>query len=203
MERVDLRKDLRHLYEPSPREVVQVEVPTMRFVMLDGQGDPNGSDSYQAAVEALFGLSYALKFMVKKGALATDYSVMPLEGLWWADDMSRFSVEDKSNWKWTMMVMQPDLVTPTMVAGAVQGLQKKTSAAVLERVRFEPFSEALCAQIMHLGPFSAEGPTIERLHRFIANAGRKPVGRHHEIYLSDIRKAAPAKWRTVIRQPME
>ena len=202
MEKIDFKKDLKHLYQPSSKEVVQVDVPPFNYLMIDGAGDPNTSPAYQAAVEVLFSLSYTLKFMVKKGSLAIDYGVLPLEGLWWADDMTAFTTADKSNWQWTMMIMQPDFITPAMLADAVQAVQHKSNPPLLNQVRFESYTEGLCAQIMHIGPFSAEGPTIERLHRFIADSGRQRFGKHHEIYLSDIRKADPAKWRTVIRQPM-
>jgi hypothetical protein len=202
MQKIDFKQQLKPLYQPSTREVVPVEVPSLNYLMLDGAGDPNTSRTYQAVVEGLFALSYTLKFMVKKGTLAIDYGVMPLEGLWWADDMSTFSVADKSNWKWTMMILQPDFITPAMIADAVQAVQRKSNPPLLDQVRFEAYAEGLCAQIMHIGPFSAEGPTIERLHRFIADSGRQRTGKHHEIYLSDIRKAAPDKWKTILRQPM-
>jgi hypothetical protein len=203
MEKIDLKKDLKHLYQPSAKDVVQVEVPEMNYLMIDGEGDPNTSTAYQAVVEALFALSYSIKFMAKKGTLAVDYGVMPLEGLWWADDMSSFSVDDKSNWKWTMMIMQPHFITRDIVDRAVAEVRRKKKLPVLGEVRFAPLTEGRCAQIMHIGPFSSEGPTIERLHTFIADAGCKLAGKHHEIYLSDIRKADPEKWKTVIRQPMQ
>lgn len=190
------------MYHPSAKEVVQVDVPKISYLMIDGEGDPNTSTAYQAAVEALFALSYFIKFMAKKGTIAIDYGVMPLEGLWWADDMSSFSVDDKSNWKWTMMIMQPDFITREMVDTAIEEVRRKKKLTVLGEVRFVPLIEGTCAQIMHIGPFSAEGPTIERIHKFIADAGRALTGKHHEIYLSDIRKVAPEKWKTVIRQPM-
>jgi hypothetical protein len=117
--------------------------------------------------------------------------------------MSKFSINDKANWKWIMMIMQPDFVTRAMVDEAVEELRRKKNPVTLGAVRYEPFTEGTCAQIMHIGPFSAEGPTIERLHKFIADSGCKPVGKHHEIYLSDVRKADPEKWKTVIRQPMK
>ena len=202
MEKIDFKHQLKHLYQPSAREVVVVDVPPLNYLMLDGEGDPNTSKAYQAAVEVLFGLAYAIKFMVKKGALAIDYGVLPLEGLWWADDMTSFSTADKSNWKWTMLIMQPDFITPVMVAEAINKQKGKTGASMLEQVRFTSPSEGLCVQIMHIGPFSAEGPTIERLHRYITDSGHQRCGKHHEIYLSDIRKADAAKWRTIIRQPM-
>lgn len=202
MEKIDFKKKLKHLYQPSAKEVILVDVPTMNYLMVDGEGDPNQSQSYSDAIEALFAVSYALKFMVKKEALAIDYGVMPLEGLWWADDMSTFSTEDKSNWKWTMMIMQPDFVTEEMVYDAITDVRKKKNPAAISRVRFEALSEGKCAQILHVGPFSEEGPTIEQVHKFIDSRGRR-TGKHHEIYLSDIRKADPAKWKTVIRQPMQ
>ena len=202
MPKIDFKQELKHLYQPSASEAVIVEVPAMRYLMLYGAGDPNTSPLYQAAVEVLFSLSYTLKFMVKKGPLAIDYGVLPLEGLWWADDMSSFSTADKSNWQWTMMIMQPDFITPEMVAGALDKVSGNADASGLGQVRLESLAEGLCAQVMHIGPFSAEGPTIEKLHGFIADSGRQRRGKHHEIYLSDIRKADPARWKTVIRQPM-
>ena len=141
--------------------------------------------------------------MSKKGLLAVDYGVMPLEGLWWADDMATFNVEDKSNWKWTLMIMQPDFITPEMIATAMVEVREKKNPVALSNVRFEVFVEGLAAQTLHIGPFAEEGPTVERVHRFIADSGYQRVGKHHEIYLSDIRKADPKKWKTVIRQPMQ
>jgi hypothetical protein len=203
MQKIDLKKTLKHLYLPSAGKVVQVDVPPMNFLMVDGAGDPNTEESYREAVEALFTLSYTLKFTVKKGLLAMDYGVMPLEGLWWTDDMAAFSVEDKSNWKWTLMIMQPDFITPEMVAIAMVEVRKKKNPAALNKVRFEVFAEGTVAQTLHIGPFAEEGPTIERVHRFIADSGHQLSGKHHEIYLSDIRKADPKKWKTVIRQPIQ
>ncbi len=202
MDKIDFKKQFKHLYQPPAKEVVVVDVPLLNYLMLDGAGDPNTSPTYQAGVEVLFSLSYTLKFMVKKGPLALDYGVMPLEGLWWSEDMSTFTTADKSNWQWTMMMLQPDFITPALVAEAINKLKSKTDPTLLAKVRFECLSEGTCVQIMHIGPFTAEGPTIERLHRFIADTGHQRAGKHHEIYLSDIRKADPAKWKTIIRQPM-
>ena len=202
MKKTDLKKELKHLYRPSAKEVAQVDVPTMNYVMIDGEGDPNTSQAFSDAVEALFAVSYTVKFMIKKGPLALDYGVMPLEGLWWAEDMSQFSIDDKSNWKWTLMIMQPDFVTKEMIEGAISEVKKKKKPAAISSVRFEALSEGKCAQILHVGPFSEEGPTVEKVHRFIESRGTR-IGKHHEIYLSDIRRADPAKWKTVIRQPMQ
>ena len=202
MEKLDLKKELKHLYQTSAKEVVEVDVPSMNYLMVDGEGDPNTVSAFAKAVETLFTASYTLKFMVKKGTLATDYGVMPLEGLWWADDMSKFSIEDKSNWKGTAMIAQPPFVTRAMLDAALAEVNKKKNPAALSRLRFEAFTEGKCAQILHIGPFSEEGPTIARLHKFIETNGGKLCGKHHEIYLSDIRKAAPGKWKTIIRQPL-
>jgi len=202
MQKIDYKKELKHLYRPSAKKVEIVEVPRMNFLMIDGEGDPNTSASFQEAVEALYALSYALKFMVKKGALQIDYGVMPLEGLWWAEDMETFDIEDKSDWKWTLMIMQPEWITDARVAEAFEQVQKKKNPSALGHVRFEPYTEGPAAQIMHIGPFADEGPTVAKVHEFIAQNGYRRRGKHHEIYLSDIRRAAPEKWKTVIRQPV-
>ena len=204
MRKVDLRTELKLLYQPPAREVVEVDVPTMNYLMIDGEGDPNTSSAYAEAVEALFSVSYTTKFIVKKGAQAIDYAVMPLEGLWWADDMSAFSVTDKSNWKWTMMIMQPEFVARQTIQDAIASVKKRKKASIpaLSSLRIESFSEGRCAQLMHIGPFSEEGPSIEKVHRFISTRGRL-TGKHHEVYLSDIRKSDPSKWKTIIRQPMQ
>ncbi|MDO8811586.1 MAG: GyrI-like domain-containing protein [Gallionella sp.] len=202
MEKLDLKKELKHLYQASAKEVVQVEVPTMNYLMVDGEGDPNTATIFAEAVEALFAVSYTLKFMVKKGALAIDYGVMPLEGLWWADDMSKFSIADKSNWKWTVMIVQPPFVGKDMVEAAIAEVTRNKNLAAIFRLHFESFTEGKCAQILHIGPFSEEGPTIAKVHRYIDAKGCQLRGKHHEIYLSDIRKAAPEKWQTIIRQPL-
>ena len=200
--KLDLKKELKQLYRPSRSEVNVVEVPSFKFLMVDGEGDPNTSAAYARAVEALFSVSYTVKFMLKQSAQPVDYAVMPLEGLWWADDMSVFSGADKSRWKWTMMIMQPDFVAADAVAQAVSEVRRrKKGTPALEALRLQAFAEGRCAQTLHVGPFSDEGPTIERVHRFI-NERSSLRGKHHEIYLSDIRRADPRKWKTIIRQPM-
>ena len=201
MKKIDLKKELKHLYQPSAKEVVQVNVPTMHYLMVDGTGDPNTSQEYADAIEALFAVSYAVKFIVKKGPLSIDYGVMPLEGLWWTDDMSKFTTTDKSNWNWTMMIMQPPFVTSEIINSAIAEVKRRKNPPTISIVRAKNLSEGTCAQILHIGPFSEEGPTIDKLHQFIDARGKRS-GKHHEIYLSDIRKTNPAKWKTVIRQPM-
>ncbi|MDT8283943.1 MAG: GyrI-like domain-containing protein, partial [Thermovirgaceae bacterium] len=133
MEKMDLRKELKHLYKASPKEVVEVDVPAMNFLMVDGEGDPNTSGVFSDAVEALFSVAYAVKFMIKKGPSGIDYGVMPLEGLWWTDDMSGFSVEDKSSWKWTIMIMQPDFVPEDIVGRAISNVKEKKNLAAVSR----------------------------------------------------------------------
>lgn len=201
MAKIDLRKELKDLYQRPKGKIVEVEVPPLRYLMIDGQGDPNTAAAYTEAVEALFSVSYTAKFMMKKGPQRIDYAVMPLEGLWWADDLSAFSAGDKSNWKWTMLIMQPDFVPEPIVMDAIEQVRAKKRLPALDRLRLETFAEGRCAQTLHVGPFSEEGPTIERLHEFI-RARSALRGKHHEIYLSDIRRADPKRWKTIIRQPM-
>jgi hypothetical protein len=201
MEKIDLKKILKNFYKASVKEVVVVDVPAFNYLMIDGQGEPGVSLAYTQAIEALFSVSYTAKFMLKKGVEAIDYAVMPLEGLWWADDMDAFVHQDKSQWKWTMMIHQPDFVSQAVITGAIDAVRVKKGLPALDKLRFEAFIEGRCAQILHVGPFSEEGPTVERVHQFIAAHG-KLTGKHHEIYLSDIRRAAPEKWKTIIRQPM-
>lgn len=201
MTKRDIKRELRAFYHASAKRVADVDVPACLFLMIDGEGDPNTTPAYAQAVEALFSVSYTAKFALKKSALAIDYTVMPLEGLWWADDWSVFSANDRARWKWTMMIMQPDFVSEELIRESIARVGKTKSPPALERMRLERFIEGPGAQILHVGPFTDEGPTIARLHAHIdAKAGR--AGKHHEIYLSDVRRAAPSKWRTIIRQPM-
>ena len=200
--KLDYKRELKGLYGPRAGPPVIVDVPELSFLMVDGIGDPNTSPDYVGAVEALFAVAYRVKFAVKRGTERIDYGVMPLEGLWWVDDMSTFSPEDKSSWSWTAMIMQPDVVTDELVRRSIlEGSEKKPLPAAA-KLRFERFGEGLAAQVLHTGPYSAEGPTIERLHAFIAETGHRPRGKHHEIYLGDPSRADPAKLRTIIRQPM-
>jgi hypothetical protein len=201
MKKIDLKQELRHLYRPTAREVVRVDVPALRFLMIDGAGDPNTSPAYARAVEALFSVSYTAKFKVKK-ARGIDYAVMPLEGLWWSDDMSAFLTNDRAQWQWTMMILQPDFVAAQTIADAIEEVRRKKANPAVDTLRLETFTEGPCAQTLHVGPFDQEGPTIQRVHAFIA-ARSALAGRHHEIYLSDIRRAHPSRLKTIIRQPMQ
>jgi len=205
MKKIDFKKELKYLYNPSAKEVVFVDVPEMTFLMIDGMGDPNTAQEYKDAIEALYSVSYALKFMIKKGEMTIDYVVMPLESLWWTDDMTQFTTDNKDVWKWTSMIMQPQFVIKDLFDNAVEQVKKKNLPA-LPKTRFETFYEGLSAQIMHIGPYSAEGPNIEKLHNFIKENGYEFDGlvqKHHEIYLSDPRRTKPEKMKTVIRQPVK
>ena len=201
MSKIDLKKELKHLYQPSAKDFAIVEVPAMNFLMIDGQGDPNTAQEYRESIEALYAMSYTLKFMAKKEP-GTDYTVMALEGLWWADDIQDFIKMNKDAWKWTSMIMQPDLITREMVDRAAAEVRKKKNPPALSKMRFERFDEGKSVQIMHIGPYSEEGPTIARMHAFIHENGYTENGNHHEIYLSDPRRTDPGKWRTVIRHPI-
>jgi hypothetical protein len=198
---VDLKSHLKGLYHPPDDHPVLVEVPEMRFLMIDGAGDPNTSPAYQEAIEALYGLTYTLKFMLKKRQGIT-YPVMALEGLWWTPDMREFGMDHKEDLRWTMMLMQPEMVTETLLAEARQQATKKKPSLAPTQARLETFQEGLAAQILHLGPYAVEAPTIARLHAFVRERGYHFRGKHHEIYLSDPRRSAPAKLKTIIRQPI-
>jgi len=201
MTKINFKKELKYLYNPSAKKVETVDVPMMSFLMIDGSGDPNTAKEYKDAIEALFAVSYALKFMVKRKK-GIDYGVLPLEGLWWTDDMIQFSMENKDVWNWTAMIMQPEYVTEGLVNKALEQVEKKKNPPALPKIKFESFHEGLSAQIMHIGSYSVEGPTIERLHNFIKENGYELKGKHHEIYLSDPRRSAPERMKTIIRQPI-
>jgi len=202
MEKLDLKKELKHLYQPSSKKATTVMVPAMNFLMIDGQGNPNTSQEFQDAMMGLYAAAYTLKFMIKLGPLAIDYPVMALEALWWADEDFPFTVSAyKEHWHWTAMIMQPDVVTPTLLDEARVTAQKKRDLPAIEKLRLECFDEGQAAQIMHIGPYSAEAPTIDKLHQFIEASGYQLRGKHHEIYLGDPRRTAPEKLKTAIRQP--
>jgi len=203
MDKIDLKKEYKNLYNPSAKEVSVVEVPSFNYLMIDGQGNPNTSQEYVDAIQTLYPVAYTLKFMVKKGKQAVDYGVMPLEGLWWADNMDAFTAGDKDKWSWTAMIMQPaKLVTAEMVKEAVEQVKKKNPPA-LSKLRFEKLDEGSAVQMMHIGPYAEETANIQKLHSYIKQNGYELAGKHHEIYLSDPRKTAPEKLKTVVRQPFK
>lgn len=201
MASIDLKKVYREHYTARVGRPALVEVPARPFLVIDGAGDPNTSQEYADAVTALYPLSYGIRAAIKKQT-GDGYTVMPLEGLWWADDMASFSVDDKSDWKWTMMICQPDVATVEVAAAVIPEVTAKKKLVSGDRVRFETFEEGAAAQVMHLGPYADEAPTIELLHEFIAGEGLERSGLHHEIYLGDPRKTDPAKLKTIIRQPV-
>jgi hypothetical protein len=201
MTKIDLKKEYKQLYAPSAKKVDLVDVPPFHFLMIDGAGDPNTAPEYSQAIEALFTVSYTAKFMVKKGPQALDYAVMPLEGLWWSEDVAAFDRQEKEKWQWTMMILQPPFVDKTIIEAAMSNASKAKKLPSINALRFEVFAEGRCAQTLHIGPFSEEGSTLSKLHAVVdAQTGRR--GKHHEIYLSDIRRAEPSKWKTILRQPM-
>jgi hypothetical protein len=197
--KVDLKKELKQLYNPSAKEISVVDVPAMNFLLVNGEGAP-GSLQYVEAVEALFSVAYTIKFMVKK-TKGVDFGVMPLEGLWWMEDMNKFSVDRKEEWKWTALIMQPKYVAAEDFKVAVEQVGRKKNPSALFKVRFESFKEGTVAQIMYIGPFSDEGPTIKKIHEYIQKSGHTLRGKHHEIYLNDPSKTAPHKLKTILRQP--
>jgi hypothetical protein len=207
MPKIDLKKELKDIYSASKSKATIVKVPKLNYLMIDGEGDPNNSIEYQQAMEVLFPASFKVKFISKKDK-SQDYVVMPLEGLWWADNMEDFNVEDKSGWKWTAMIMQPDFITKSMIEQAIEEVEEKKNPVALSKMRFETLEEGPSAQIMYIGPYSEEGPTVAALHEFIEKEGYVFDGnihgqQHHEIYLSDMRLIKPERLRTIIRQPLK
>ncbi|WP_456388735.1 GyrI-like domain-containing protein [Profundibacter sp.] len=209
MQKTDFKKTDKALYSGKVGRFDLIEAPQLNFLMIDGAGDPNTSPVYGRAVGALYGLGYGLKFHGKPRGV--DHVVGPLEGLWWADDMGSFAAGDKSSWKWTMMIRQPDWVIAAdldevLEVVVVKTAKKKaapTDEAALRDVRLEHFEEGLVAQVLHVGPYDDEGPVLEDMHkRFIPESGLVMRGLHHEIYLGDPRKVAPEKLKTILRQPV-
>ena len=201
MATVDLKRQLPELYRAG-REPAFVDVPELPFLMIDGAGDPTTAPRYAEALQALYAVAYTLRFALKRRPDGVDAPVLPLEGLWWSPDMSAFTTGDRDAWRWTMLIREPDQVGPEDVARARDDVVAKKHLGAAREVRLERWAEGRAAQVLHVGPYAAEGPTIERLHRFIADAGCRLSGRHHEIYLGDPRRSAPEKLRTIIRQPV-
>jgi len=204
MQKIDHIKELSHLYKQPKNSISLVEVPQMQFLMIDGEKDPNQNPDYTNAVSALFSVAYKIKFMIKKSPIAIDYKVMPLEGLWWAEDMAKFSLNDRNNWKWTMMIMQPDFISQELFIQSLSQAKAKTDNPRVEDVRFASFTEGASMQIFHLGPYGeSERETIDQLHQHIAVKGMRRRGKHHEIYFNSPQKTAPENLKTIIRQPVE
>ncbi len=202
--KIDFKKSEKSFYFSKANEVVEVDVPEMQFLMIDGMGSPGETQEYLDAMAALYPVAYKLKFMSKQDG--QDYVVLPSEGLWWADDMNDFTEGNRDNWKWIMMIRQPDWITEKMFKDSVEevGKKKPELKESLKKLRLEKYKEGKSAQIMHIGSYKDEGPNIEKLHKHIQKLGGKFDGhklKHHEIYLSDPRKTKPESLKTIIRQP--
>lgn len=201
MIKIDLKKTLKNFYQPSAKEISFVNIPTLNFIMLDGKGDPNISIGYKQAIEALFSLAYALKFSSKKSEINKDYTVMPLEALWWVESGKIFSLDKKEDWQWTVMIMQPEWITESMFKATKTVVAKKKLQLPIDKIYFQAFTEGSCVQILHIGSYQDEAPKIQKMHDAILKANQKLCGKHHEIYLNDPRKIAPHKLKTILRQP--
>lgn len=200
VQKTDLKKLMKPYWAPPVGKFVVVEVPSLKFLMIDGTGDPNTSEIYKQAIQWLYTLSYGLKFSSK--ANGHDYAVAPLEGLWWSKDMSDFAAGKKDKWSWTAMIMQPDWITPSMLEAALPRAREKLGEPP-PSLRLETFSEGLSVQTMYRGSYADEGPTIAKLHgEFLPDNALTPNGKHHEIYIGDPSRTAPEKLTTVIRQPV-
>ena len=200
MAKIDYKKELKELYNPSAKSISEVIVPKMNFIMIDGKGDPSKSE-FGEAVGSLYPVAYGIKFAIKKGQ-GIDFGVMPLEGLWWADDMADFEKGNRDNWRWTAMIMQPEIVTEELVAKVIEEVKAKKKLTKIDLISFGPFEEGKSVQILNIGPFADEGPNIIKLHARIAEKGGKTCGKHHEIYLSNPSRTAPEKLKTILRQPL-
>ncbi|MBG0787852.1 MAG: GyrI-like domain-containing protein [Anaerolineaceae bacterium] len=200
MAKIDYKKEFKSLYK-APDAPTLVDVPPLNYLMIDGQGDPNTAPVYSESVGTLYKLAYAIRFLMRD-EYALDFGVMPLEGLWWVEDLDEFSYSDKSNWYWTMLIMQPAAVTAEIVAVAREKVVKKHNPPLLPQVRFDSLVEGRSAQVMHHGPYADEKPTIDRLHAFIESQGLTPHLKHHEIYLKDPTRCAPEKLLTILRHPV-
>jgi hypothetical protein len=200
--KIDFRKTL-DAYRARQHEFRIVDVPPLQYLAFDGHGDPNDSDDFREAMTVLYPLAYKLKF-ASRLELGRDYVVMPLEGLWWSDDMANFtSARDKSTWDWTLLMMVPDWITPELFDAAVATAAGGNPLARFDRARLETLAEGRCVQTLHVGSYDDEAETLDRLHnRFIPEAGLVMTGRHHEVYLSDARRVEPARRRTILRQPV-
>lgn len=202
MNKLDLKKEFKKFYNPSSVECEMVKLPGFKYLMIDGEGDPNNSIEFQNAVEALYSLAYTIKFTLKNNNTA-DFSVMPLEGLWSCKSSKSFDINNKRDWQWTLMIMMPDYITSAEIDNAVISIKSKKEVIAIDKVRLDNLEESDCVQIMHIGPYSEEEPTVIKLHQFMFENNLTDNGRHHEIYLGDPRRCAPAKLRTILRQPVK
>jgi hypothetical protein len=199
----DVKRALKACYAPKNTDWELVDVPELRYLAVDGHGDPNTATAYRHAVEALYAVAYTVKFTSRR-ELGEDFVVGPLEGLWWADDMDDFLARRKDNWRWRMLVNVPGWITDPMIEEARTAALAKKDRPALGDVRPETLREGTSAQVLHIGSYDDETPVLTRLHRdYLPAHGLREAGLHHEIYLSDPRRTAPARLRTVLRQPVE
>ena len=200
--KVDLKRELGTYAARAGRFDIVMVAPA-QFLMIDGHGDPNTAPAYAASLATMYPVAYGLKFLSKID-LGRDYTVMPLEALWWADDFESFTTtRDKSRWDWTLLNLIPPWLTPEHFDSVRERVARKGTAPLLDKLRLESFDEGRCVQTLHLGPYDAEGPVLDRLHHgFVPENGLRLRGKHHEIYLSDARRTAPDKLRTILRQPV-
>ncbi len=201
MSKIDFKKQLKHLYTASSKEFQVVDVPDMNYLMIDGHGDPNTVAEYKDALETLYPVAYRLKFLSKERD--KDYVVPPLEGLWWAEDMSAFTTRKKDDWDWTMMLMVPDWISNSDFNESVAEVTNKKPVPAIQKLRFEKYSEGLSVQKMHIGSYDDEAESLAFLHdHWLPENGYTETGKHHEIYISDPRRTAPEKLKTILRQPV-
>lgn len=201
-DKIDFKRQYKTLYTASPKRISLVDVPKLPFLTLTGQGDPETSPDFQGKVEALYGISFTLKFMNKETGWGPDYAVPPLEGLWWADKLTDFADMIRENWKWKLMILQPDFISEEMMEQSVAKVARKRPSPYPGQAKLESFTEGLSAQVLHVGPYREATETIRNLHEFIKANNYDLRGEHHEVYLSDPRRASPDKLRTIIRQPV-
>ncbi len=200
-DKVDLRRTL-DAYSARRGQLRVVDVPDLQYLALDGHGDPNTSRAFAEAVSSLYPVAYRLKF-ASKADLGRDYVVPPLEGLWWAEDMELFtSARDKARWSWTLLILVPGWLDEAMVDRAVRQCGAKDPPPRLQDVRLRSLSEGRCVQTLHVGSFDDEAEVLARLHAYVAENGFALAGLHHEVYLSDLRRVAPERQRTILRQPV-
>ena len=207
MEKLDLKKDLKTYYAPSAKKVEVIDVPAFYFLRIDGAIEPDQapgtSPLFQENMEALYGAAYTLKFMAKlRKENPVDYPVMALEGLWWVED-GQFDIRKPGNWKYTLMILQPDLITTEMFTEALSQLRKKKPSPAIERLRFERFHEGLCIQMMHIGPYADEPATVAKMEAFAQENGYSMHKQHHEIYMGNPLRADPSKLKTILRHPVK
>lgn len=202
--KIDLKKEWKQLYSPSAKAPSLVEVPAANYLMIDGQGNPNQNKRFTEAIETLFPLAYAIKFLVRKET-AIDYGVMPLEGQYWGTPVGQthFREEDKDLWSWTLMILQPEWVSQAIYQEACLQVQRKKDVPLLPQLRFERFHEGLVTQILHIGSFNDEEANVIRMHQLAYESGYKLCGHHHEIYLNDFTRTAEERLKTILRHPIE